>query len=313
MSCNLCDTKPVYKLLNGQKLCKFCFIKYFENKVFKTIRKFNLFEIDDKLVVAVSGGKDSITVLYLTQKYLKRKNLEKNVVALVINEGIEGYRDKTIEFLEGFCKDIGVELHIESYRKSYGKSLDDSIKTIQKKELNISPCNLCGTFRRNALNTAARNLGATKVVTGHNLDDEAQNVMLNIFKNNFKILARLGPDNGVVKDGLFIPRVKPLYLCTEKEVRLYTIMKGFDVGYDECPYSQGSFRQNIAEMLNKLEDEHKGVKHSIVNFYLETRESLGQSYLDEYGSSVTYCSKCGEPSQKKICNTCEMKEIISEE
>lgn len=311
MVCEACEDKPVYKLLSNQTLCKNCFVNYFENKVFKTIRKFKLFELDDKIVVAVSGGKDSITVLNLTYKYLKRKNLQDNITALVIDEGIADYREHTIKFLKGFCKDLGVKLHIHSYQKEFGSTLDKNVETLRIKDSNVSPCNICGTFRRNALNTGARKLKATKLVTGHNLDDEAQSVLLNIFKNNFKILARLGPNNGVVNSDLFIPRVKPLYLCTEKEVRLYTILKGFDVGYDECPYSRGSFRSNLGDMINKLEDEHKGVKNSIVNFYLETKESLGNKYLEEYGGDVTLCARCGEPSQKKVCNTCELKELVS--
>ena len=300
----------VYRLQNGKTLNKLEFIKYFENKVFKTIRKFNLFELNDKLVVAVSGGKDSITVLYLTQKYLKRKNLQKNITALAIDEGIKNYRSHTIKFLKKFCKDLDVELHIESYKNKFNKTLDDSVKILQNNNSNVSPCNICGTFRRNALNTGARKLKATKVVTGHNLDDEAQSILLNIFKNNFKILSRLGPDNGVISDNKFIPRVKPLYLCTEKEVRLYTILKGFDVGYDECPYAKGSFRSNLGDMINKLEDEHKGVKNSIVNFYLETRDGLKEKYKGEFGTSVSYCKKCKEPCQRPICNTCLMQEIL---
>lgn len=304
----------VYKLQNGKKLTAPEFIKYFEDKVFKTIRRFNLFSLDDKFVVAVSGGKDSITVLHLTQKYLAKKNLQKNMVALAIDEGIEDYRAHTLDFLKNFCKKYDIELHTQSYEDHYSKSLDKSIETIKAKGKNISPCNICGTFRRTSLNTGARNLGATKVVTGHNLDDEAQNIMLNIFKNNFKILARLGPFNGIVGDEKFVPRVKPLYLCTEKEVRLYTILKGFDMGYDECPYSKGSFRENIADMINELEDQHKGVKNSIVNFYLETQGALQDMYVNNVSDSesVTYCTRCGEPSQREICNTCFMKELINE-
>ncbi len=303
----------VYELDNRKKLNKLEFIKYFEEKVFKTIRKFNLFELDDKIVVAVSGGKDSITVLYLVQKYLKKKNLEKNITALVIDEGINDYREHTIKFLKEFCKKLNVNLHIESYKNLYGKTLDNSVKILRDKNLNISPCNICGTFRRNSLNIVSRKLGATKVVTGHNLDDECQNVLLNIFKNNYKILARIGPNNGVVLDGKFIPRVKPLYLCTEKEVRLYTILKGFDVGFDECPYAKDSFRQNIGNMINKLEDKHRGVKHSIINFYLEIQDSLKEKYMKDEGKDVSYCSICGEPSQRDICNTCSLKKIINGE
>ncbi len=309
MACKLCETEPVFKLPNGV-LCKRCFIKYFENKVFKTIRKHNLFDLDDKLVIATSGGKDSLTVLYLTHKYLKRKNLEKNITALAIDEGIKDYREHTLNFLTQFCKKHKIELHIKSYKEKYGKTLDESVKSLKKQKSNVSPCNICGTFRRNALNTYARDLKATKVVTGHNLDDEAQSILLNIFKNNFSILSRLGPFNGIIRSEKFIPRVKPLYMVSEKEVRLYTIIMDFDVGYDECPYAKGSFRGNIGDMINKLEDEHKGVKHSIVNFYLETQENLKEKFLNEKGSTITYCTKCSEPSQKEICNTCEMIEKV---
>ena len=303
----------VYKMQNGRLLNKFEFITYFEQKVFKTIRKFNLFNLEDMLVVAVSGGKDSITVLYLTYKYLKKKNLQHNIKALAINEGIENYREHTLDFLKQFCNDLGVELHIHSYKEKYSKTLDDSIKVLHKKGVNISPCNICGTFRRTSLNVGARDLGATKVVTGHNLDDEGQNILLNMMKNNYKVLPRLGPFNGVVGDEKFVPRVKPLYLCTEKEVRLYTILKGFDVGYDECPYSKDSFRDNLAHILNMLEDKHTGVKSSLVNFYLTIQKTLQEKYLQEEGDSVTKCEKCGEPSQRIVCNTCEMFALINGE
>ena len=108
---------------------------------------------------------------------------------------------------------------------------------------------------------------------------------------------------------MFVPRVKPLYLCTEKEVRLYTLLKGFDVGYDECPYSKGSFRDELSEILNQLEDEHKGVKNSVVNFFLEIHDSLKELYIEDGSDKIKYCTSCGEPSQRIVCNTCSMKKL----
>lgn len=311
MACKLCVSNPIFKLPNG-KLCKRCFIQYFENKVFKTIRKHKLFDFNDKFVCAVSGGKDSITVLYLSHKFLKRKNKQKNIIALAIDEGIKDYREHTLDFLTKFCKKHKIELHINSYKQSYGLSLDENISILKKKNTNVSSCNLCGTYRRTALNTGARELGATKVITGHNLDDEAQSILLNVFKNNYKILSRLGPNNGIVKDTKFVPRIKPLYMMSEKEIRLYTILMGFDVGYDECPYAKDSFRGNIGDMLNRLEDKHIGIKTSTVKFYLEIQKDLQDKFIRECGSEISFCAKCGEPSQRVICNTCSMQSFIKE-
>lgn len=304
------DTKKaVYKLQNGKLLTKQDFVKYFEDKVFKTIRKFEMLNFEDRVVVALSGGKDSITALYLIHKYMSKKNLQDNITALLIDEGIKGYRPPTIDFAQDFCDKLGIKLEVKSYKKEFGSTQDNNV--LKLKDTNISPCNVCGTFRRTALNKGARDLKATKLVTGHNADDESQNILLNVFKNNFKILARLGPKTGILKDKKFVPRIKPLYFCTEKEVRLYTIIKGFDVGFDECPYSRGSFRDNLGEIINKLEDEHKGVKHSILNFYLEIQEEMQKKYVEDHENEVSFCTRCGEPSQKVVCNTCELKDLVN--
>ncbi len=312
MTCKLCNIEPVYKLPNDIKLCKTCFIKYFEEKVFRTIKNYNLISYNDKIAIATSGGKDSITVLYLVKKYLTRKNKNydlKNITAIAIDEGIKDYRENTLNFLKTFCKKEEIELKIITFKELFSHTLDQAVEKTCKNS-NISACNICGTLRRFALNTASRNIKADKLVTGHNLDDEAQSIMLNVFKNNMKILSRLGPYNGVLKNEKFIPRVKPLYLVTEKEVRIYTILKGFNVSFNECPYSQTSFRGDIAQILNKLENDHCGIKTSVVNFYLDNMNSFRNSFIEKFGQNVTYCTICGEPSQNKICNACKMIKTI---
>ena len=303
------EKKYIYKLLSGKLLTAGDFVKYFEKKVFKTINKFKLLEYDDKVVVALSGGKDSITLLYLLHKFMKKKNLEKNLSALLIDEGIKNYRNKTIIFAKKFCDDLNINLHIEKFETKF-KSQDYNVNYVKKNGLNLSACNICGTYRRNLLNTGARKLKATKVATGHNLDDESQNILLNIFKNNFKILSRLGVMNGVVKDDLFVPRIKPLYFMSEKEVRLYTIVKNFDLNYTECPYSKDQFRNELSDILNELEDKHKGIKQSVVNFFLEIEPELKKKYIDDFGEEKTKCGECGELSQQKICNACKLKNLL---
>lgn len=298
----------VYQLLNGDKLTTSQFLTYFEDKVFKTIRKYKMISQTDKIIVALSGGKDSITTLYLLKRYMEKRNLQKNITALLVDEGIKNYRDISIEFSKKFCKDEKIELLIESFKQNFKTTQDENVELIKKE--NISPCNCCGTFRRNILNKTAKKLGATKVATGHNLDDESQSILLNIFKNNFEILSRSGPVNGITKNEKFITRIKPLYFCSEKEVKLYTYIKKFGIKYDSCPYSNESFRDEISEMINQFEDKHKGVKQGIVNFFLSIKKDLETKSIKEKNNSTILCMTCKEPSKQKICNSCKMVEKL---
>ncbi len=129
MVCKFCKEKPVIKLPNSEvALCKSCYIKYFEKKVKKTISDYKLIQKNDHIVVACSGGKDSTVLLYLIKKIVgDRKDIK--ITALAIDEGIHGYRDKSLEFLKDFCKKQKVNLEIFSYKKEFGKSLDEILKT----------------------------------------------------------------------------------------------------------------------------------------------------------------------------------------
>lgn len=299
MTCKLCEKKPVITLISGRKLCKNDFIKYFEKKVFKTISKYNLIEKNDKIAVAISGGKDSLTLLYLLNKIAStRKNIE--LFALLINEGIHNYRNKTIKDAKKFCKGYKIELKIYSYKKEFSKSLDELTKIT-----NLVPCSICGVFRRYLLNKKARNLNATKLATGHNLDDEAQAILMNQFRNNVEINARMGPITGVIRDKKFIPRIKPLYFMAEKEVMLYAYIKGFSSEFTECPNSKFSYRGEIRDLLNGLEKKHPGTKYGIVNSYLEIMPLLKEKFKHDT-NKIKECLNCGEPCSGNICKTCQL-------
>jgi len=251
MQCIKCQHKGVITLQHGS-LCKQHFINYFEDKVFKTINKYRLLERSDTLCIATSGGKDSLTVLYLTKKYLQRYQMKNKLFALAVDEGISNYREQTLKDLEEFCTNHDVELHVVSNKEEFGITLEDAYA---KNSTNKKPCNICGVWRRYLLNKHARTLGATKVVTGHNLDDEAQVILMNIFKANTKLAGRIGPVSGIDEHDLFVQRVKPLYMCSEKEVRLYTLLKGFNIKFTECPYSKQGYRHAIQDLLNEFENK----------------------------------------------------------
>ncbi|MEK6939139.1 MAG: TIGR00269 family protein [Nanoarchaeota archaeon] len=312
MQCTKCSNNAVINLQHGN-LCKHHFIDYFEEKVFKTINKYQLIGRNEKLCVAVSGGKDSLTVLYLTKKYLEKNNIpvDDNLVALAVDEGIDNYREHTLVDLKKFCSEHAVPLTIVSFEQELGKTLDKAYPIVNK-DTNKRPCNVCGVWRRYLLNKHAKKLGVDKVITGHNLDDEAQAIVMNMFKANTTLAGRLGPISGLGEHDLFVQRVKPLYFCAEKEVRLYALLKNFQIKFSECPYSKEGYRHHIQEMLNDFEHKYKGTKQGIVNSFLAMLPLLqDQEKQQTIGANkIQQCSKCQEASNKDVCNACLMKETI---
>jgi uncharacterized protein (TIGR00269 family) len=298
MACKNCKTNPVITLTNSKiSLCKNCFIKYFEKKVLKTIRKFRLIDKKDNIAVAVSGGKDSLTVLHILNKLSKSmRGLKIN--AILIDEGIKKYRNITIKDAKAFCKKNKIPLHIYSYKKEFGYTLDQMVKKID-----MNSCNLCGVLRRYLLNKKSRLLNANKLATGHNLDDEAQSILMNQFKNNQELSARLGPITGISRFKSFIPRIKPLYLLTEKETATYAFLKNFNNKYTECPYSKNGFRDDVRDFMNNFENKYRGSKNSLVLSFLSILPILKEKYKK---GKIKYCKKCKEPCAKEICNACEI-------
>ena len=146
MQCHKCERKSVINLQHGA-LCKSHFIQYFEEKVFKTIKKYRLIDRKDILCVAVSGGKDSLAVLYLTKKYIEKNKLPNDIFALSIDEGIANYRSHTIDDLKTFCSQHKIPLKIVSFKEEFNASLDQA-HPIVNKESKKKPCNICGVWRR---------------------------------------------------------------------------------------------------------------------------------------------------------------------
>lgn len=303
MECR-CGNKAVYEQ-QGQAYCKAHFLHYFETKILRTIKNHNLFDSKDTVCVAASGGKDSLALLYMTMKYCRKKGI--NFFALAIDEGIKGYRDKTIDDLKNFCEGYDIKLHIVSFKDRFGSTLDQ-VRDKAMKDLNKKPCTVCGIFRRTLLNREARALGATKLATGHNLDDESQSFLMNVVKGNMRHNAALGPITGLSTNEKFVARVKPLYFVLEKETRLFCLLKGFKVKFNECPNIGLSFRASVRDQLNELENKMPGAKHGIVNAFLSILPDLKQKYRNS--KPFSYCQACGDPCSGNICNACQLEEKL---
>ncbi len=297
MACKNCQEKPVITLPNSNvKQCKSCFSRYFEKKVAKTISKYKLIERNDHIIVGASGGKDSTALLFVLKRM--QEKMPFTLTALAIDEGIPGYRDKSLEFLKEFCTKHDITLHIESFEKNFQKKLQDLLKG-QK------PCSVCGVLRRYLMNFYAKKHEATKMATGHNLDDESQTIIMNQCKQNVALQARLGPATGITKDPRFIQRIKPLYFLTEKEIATYAFTKGLMDTWNQCPNERHAFRADIRDTINTLEQKYPGTKHNIVKSFLEILPLLKASQK-ETGKTINECQECGEPCSQEVCQACKL-------
>ncbi len=302
--CSICSSKAVIHLAYAQRsLCEKHFIFNFEKRVKKTIRDHKLLKGAKHIGVAVSGGKDSLTLLSLLYKVAKP--MRTKLTAILIDEGIHGYRNKTIEDAEKLCAELGVELKIFSYKKEIGTSMDEVMVNPNKKEIS---CTYCGVFRRWALNKAAKEVGVDRLAVGHNLDDTVQSYMMNIIRNEPFKLARFTPMGGLIDDEEFVPRIRPLYRIPEKEIALYSILKGFKITFLECPYVREAFRPMIRDFINTLESKHPGSKFNILNNYLDTQDALETKFktkIQSGGMALNKCANCGEPTSTSVCKRCQ--------
>lgn len=273
------------------------FAAEFEEKVRNTIQKYKLLGKKDRVVVACSGGKDSTTTLYLLKKF------GYNVEALIIDLLIGNWSDRNLGNVRKFCKEQEIKLHVSDIRKDYGSSICYIRSGIQSKE-NLGNCTICGVIKRWILNRDARRLKADKLATGHNLDDEAETVLMNLLTGNPKLSNNHGPTTGIA-DQKFVERVKPLYFCTNEEVRRYSLGKEFPVLYEPCPCSLGSFRHSIRKGIAGLERDLPEIKDNIVNSSLQVSGKKRGKGLD-----IKHCEFCGEPSRNSVCKRCKLMKIL---
>lgn len=253
----------------------------------------------DKTIVALSGGKDSVTLLQILTK-IEKKFSKAKLYAVTIDEGIKDYRDEALKIAKKTCEELNIEHTVISFKEIYGYTLDKIVKMVRGKGL--TPCSYCGVLRRRALNIAARELGADKLATAHSLDDETQTILLNIFHGDILRIARVKPVLDKIHPKL-IQRIKPLCEVPEREVALYGYLKGIEFQSTPCPYAGTALRSDIRIMLNRMEEKHSGMKFTIFKSIEKLRPAL-ETTAEKV--KIRDCKLCGEPTVGEICQSCQM-------
>ena len=303
MQCSKCGNPKVIikKEQSGQILCKDCFIESIEKKVIKTIKKEKLLDKGDKVLVALSGGKDSVTTLEILNSFRDRNIID--ICAVTVDEGIDNYRQAGVDIAIRHAERLGIEHKVVSLKETYGITLDE----IMRKENHKGSCTYCGVFRRTLINKAAREMGATKIATGHNLDDEVQAIMMNYLEGNTGNLGKLGAKTES-KAEEFTTKIKPLREIPEREIGLYVVAKELEVHFDSCPYAMQSFRGEVSEVINQLAENHPTIKYSTLKGYDKIRDVFKKEFKKNYAHGR--CVRCGEPSSNELCKACSFLEEL---
>jgi len=267
-----------------------------EKKVKETIDKYDLIKKNEKVVVALSGGKDSTSILFILKKF------GYNVHGLLIDLHLGQWSKTHNENMTSFCKENDIPLKIIDLKEELGQGIC-FIKSVLKKQKNLTGCTVCGTIKRWLLNKHAKALGADKLVTGHNLDDEAQNVLMNFLKGNILLGVNSSPATGGSKIEGFAQRIKPLFFVPESEIMAYAKKKNFKILYDKCPCAFGTYRVETRSWTKNLSNEEK-------LRIVEGFQKIIPKLRTDNPQKIQACQNCGEPSRGELCNFCKIIKCV---
>lgn len=327
--CSRCTKNhAVLARYSGEQVCKACFLKEIEDKVRKTVARYKMLDANDKLVLALSGGKDSTVLTRIITK-IHTNLLDQQarnghpLVAITIDEGIAHYRAESIALARTTCTDLGIGHVVFSFKDEFGMDLDDMIAAVASGEFLAriedkrpagqlknafkiigKPCSICGVLRRRVLNDLAAGLHATKLATGHNLNDEAETFLINLFKGDINRIGRAGV---VVNDEdatPFVKKIKPLQNVPQQDIVLYLYYAGGDFQDTPCPYARDNVLRGEARgILARLEGNHPGTLFNIKKFMDVIYPVLA---LSSNQNQYSVCKKCGAPKSKDLdlCMAC---------
>lgn len=314
MRCRKCGGKAAINMRQHKlALCKEHFPIWIQEQTERFIQKYTMFSRDDRVLVAVSGGKDSLSLWDILWR------LGYSADGLYIGLGIDGsiaYSDESLRFTEQFAQERQLLLHTVNVPNEYGESIPQMAeRTTRGKD---KPCSVCGLTKRHVMNRVARDNGYDVLVTGHNLDDEAAILLGNTLNWNMGYLMRQGPVLDA-KPGM-VRKAKPLCRFYEREMAAYALVSGIEYIYDECPYAVGTKSIYHKEILNKLESDRPGAKLSFYLSFLQAKDDgrLGpqnkaseeDKTLGAAGEALNLCPSCGQPTTAP--GTCAFCRLVAQ-
>jgi len=298
MKCRICGKKAVVCLSHHKlALCKEHYPQWFKRQVLKTISEFKMFSKNERILVAVSGGKDSLSLWKVLVE------LGYKVVAFHIDLGISGFSEKARQVCEEFARTIGSPLIVYSVKENFGFTIEEVVKKLRRKDY----CSVCGTFKRYIMNRFAVERNFSAVATGHNLDDESAQLLSNVLRWDLGYLGRQFPV--LPKSEGFAKKVKPFAFLTEKEIVSYAVISKIPFFDEPCPYAREATSPVYKRALAMLEHEMPGTK---LRFYKQFLKSAKPLFEKEAKKEVKLekCEVCGMLTSAKVCSVCRIVEKV---
>ena len=297
MKCKRCGQQAQVELpSHNAAFCKDCFFVFFQRQVEKAIKKWQMLKPHERILVAVSGGKDSLALWDILLK------LGYKVSGLYVDLKIGNFSEKAREKAKKFAQQRQVPLIILDLAEE-GIAIPWIVKCTRKK-----PCSVCGQIKRYYFKHIAHENKFHVLATGHNLDDETSRLLANILRWQMPYLIEQSPVLPSIYG--FAKKVKPLYRLGEYETAAYAFLRGIDYFASSCPYSQGATSLRYKQYMNQLELEFPGTKLNFYEEFLKKFRPLFQSLQKKETQVLHFCPECGYPTLAPICNICHLKSEI---
>ena len=302
MNCTKCKTKAVMDLpRHNAAFCKSCFNGFVHDQVARAIKSEKMFKKEERILVAVSGGKDSLALWDILLKLGYRTD------ALYVNLGIGAYSEqshaKVAKFAEAVAASHGATLHLHKVEQEAGAGIKELAQLVHR-----PTCSTCGTIKRYRFNRVAIEQRYDVMATGHNLDDEAARLLGNVLHWQEEYLDKQSPSLPASVEG-FAKKVKPLFRLSERELAAYAVLNRIDYIVEECPMAKGARTLLYKDVLNRLEAESPGTKQAFYWGFLDKQRKLGMppATMAERDQAVLHpCSVCGQPTTGEVCSYCKL-------
>ncbi len=292
MKCRVCRQKAVIDVRrHNAGFCKPHFIDHIHRQVERTIHDHDMFSPADRLLLGVSGGKDSLALWNILTE------LGYQVDGVYLHLGIGDYSSESLELSKLFAGERNLLLRVVDLPAQHGFSVPEAARAGRR-----TPCSACGLSKRYLLNQTADDLGYDVLVMGHNLDDEAATLFANVLGWETGYLARQSPVLPATDDGL-ARKVKPLIRVAERETAAYAVLQGIEYEVEECPMAGGNTVNRYKQWLNRLEEESPGLKTRFLTGFWDKGQPAFQAGA---APDLRSCDECGRPTTGEVCAFCRL-------